>query len=63
MPRQTKIDIVDDLNFEHEDKIVDTNRVYGILDDIINEGEEYARENYGDDVVDRELIRMNNRRI
>lgn len=63
MPKQTKIDIVDDLNFSHVDKIADSNRVYGVLDTILNKGEEYARENYGDDVVDRELIRMNNRRI
>lgn len=63
MARPNKIDREAELNFDGVvDKIHDKNRVYGVLDDILNSGEEFAREQYGDDIVDKELMRMQKRR-
>jgi hypothetical protein len=43
------------LGADKQDRIIETNRVYGVLDTILNEGEDTAREMYGDDVVDKQL--------
>lgn len=60
MPKRTISERTEELflGADKQDRIADSNRAYGLLDTILNEGEDTAREQYGDEAVDRQLKRV-----
>jgi hypothetical protein len=58
--RNRKHDIVDELYFSHDNHDAYREKIdpeVGLLNSIINDGEDSAREIYGDDRVDRALVK------